>query len=65
MGNDTKNEQMSTQALVDEMQNKRMEELHLVNEGQNKQLLVTTILGFAYLIWLIALTRWIVFHKCP
>jgi len=63
MPNNAENKSKPPQALIDEMQNKRIEELHEINEGQNKQLLVTTILGTIYLIWLVALTGVIMFKK--
>lgn len=50
-----------TQLEIDELQFKRIGQLHQHNLAQDKQLLVTVVLGIGYLIWLCAITGWLVF----
>lgn len=51
-----------TQEDIDALQFRRIGQLHDHNLAQDKQLLVTVILGTIYLVWLVALTGWMVYE---
>jgi hypothetical protein len=50
-----------TQVEIDEAQNNRLADIDKTNRAQDKQLLLSVVLGITYLIWLSALTGWMLY----